>query len=124
MNRKELFKQLNSLCYEMNESYNINRGGCCFVAATIAEQFERFNIPFTVIQYDGHYHYAVRVSDRIINRDGCEYRIISSDKFISSEELYDEYYGCDWNDYYNRKWNLIVKTRIRALFNKYGNKRT
>lgn len=124
MNRKELFKQLNSLCYEMNESYNINREGCCFVAATIAEQFERFNIPFTVIQYKGHYHFAVRVSDRIINRDGCECSIISSNKFISSEELYDEYYGSNWNDYYNRRWNLIVKTRIRALFNKYGNKRT
>lgn len=124
MNRKELFKQLNSLCSEMNESYNINWGGCCFTAAVIAEQLERFNIPFTVIHYDYHWHIAIRVSDRIINRDGCEYRIISSDKFISSKELYDEYYGCDWNDYYNRKWNLIVKTRIRALFNKYGNKRT
>ena len=124
MNRKELFKQLNSLCYEMNESYNINNGGCCFVAATIAEQLEKFTIPFTVINYDYHWHVAIRVSDRIINRDGCEYKCITKDDTTSSKELYNEYYNSKWNDLYNRRWNLIVKTRIRALFNKYGNKRT
>jgi hypothetical protein len=123
MTRNQLFKQLNSLCNEMDTSYNINCGGCCFVAATIAEQLERFNIPFTLIHY-GKYscHYAIRVNDRIINRCDYSYKEIFEENITSSDEIYYIYENNYWNDMYNRKWNLIVKTRIKSLFNKYGNR--
>ena len=130
MNRKELFKQLNSLCEELNYKYNINRGGCCFVAAVIAEQLESYNIPFSVIHYDmWGCHYAIRVSDRIINRDDYKSNEISremtsEDYFLLSDELYDIYYSEDWNKSYSKKCNLIVKTKIKSLFKKYGNSRT
>ena len=52
MNRRQLFKQLNSLCKEMNKEFFINHGGCCYVAAVIAENLERCNIPHTIIHYD------------------------------------------------------------------------
>lgn len=45
MNRKKLFTKLNQLCLELDNKYNINCGGCCYVAACIAEQLESFNIP-------------------------------------------------------------------------------
>ena len=70
MNRRQLFKQLNSLCKEMDKEFFINQGGCCYVAAVIAENLEHCNIPHTIIHYNKYgCHYAVRVKDRIINRD-------------------------------------------------------
>ena len=49
MSRKELFKQINRLCEELNFKYNINCGGCCYVAAVLAEQLELHNIPFEIV---------------------------------------------------------------------------
>ena len=51
MNRKELFKQLNTLCNELDYKYWVNNGGCCYVAACLAEQLEIHNIPYTAVQY-------------------------------------------------------------------------
>ena len=120
MNKKELFKSLNSLCCEMNESYNINCGGCCFVAAVIAEQLEIADIPFLVAVTYHPTHYALKVNDRYINRD--DYRFCTEDlRSWDSDSLYDIYDEGDWNDYYSRRWNLIVRTRIKSIFRKYGN---
>ena len=125
MNRKQLFKNLNKLCLDLDCLYNINCGGCCFVAAVLAEQFENYNIPFTVIKYDiCGLHYAIRVQDRIINRCDFSYKEIVFDKILNSDKLYSHYYSKNyWNSLYNRKWNLIVKTKIKSLFKKYENRR-
>lgn len=67
MNKKKLFTKLNQLCLELDNKYNINCGGCCYVAACIAEQLESFNIPFEIVHYDiCGCHYAIKVSDRYI----------------------------------------------------------
>ena len=121
MTRKELYKSLENLCCEMRDSYSINSGGCCFVAAVIAEQLELKNIPFKIACCYHPTHYWIKVKDRHINRDGfCKEELNS----WNSEYLFNKYYSQEWNDYYSRRWNLIVKTRITALFNKYGNSRT
>lgn len=124
MSKKELFKRLNELCNEMDNSYYINSGGCCFVAACIAQNFENVNIPYEVIIYNEYrLHYAIRISDRYINRSDYKHNEISEVSDYNSEDLYDIYYNKEeWNHCYNKKWNLIVSTRIRALFNKYLNK--
>jgi hypothetical protein len=121
MNRKNLFKALNNLCEEMNCSYNINYGGCCFVAAVIAEQLELHNIPFKIAYTYDPTHYAIKVADRYINRDDFCFKEFYD---WSSDYLYNTYYTEDWNDYYSRRWNLIVKTRIKSVFRKYENRRT
>lgn len=124
MTRQELFKQLNLLCYNMSFEYNINKGGCCYVAAVIAEQLERFNISYKVsVAYDPC-HYAIKVADRYINRDGFDFKHDGEFYDWDSHKLYTEYKYGDWNERYNQKWNLIVRTRITALFNKYGYNRT
>lgn len=121
MNKKDLFKSLNSLCCEMNKSYNINSGGCCFVAAVIAEQLEKYNIPFKVAVAFSPTHYWIKVSGGYINRN--KYKVGCVENWNSSY-LYDIYYIKEWNNYYNRKYNLIVKTKIKSLFKKYENNRT
>lgn len=124
MNRKELFKNLNELCKDLDDKYNINCGGCCYVAAVLAEQFENYNISFTVIHYDKcGCHYAIRVCDRIINRCDYSFKEIVYDDFIPSNELYDTYYNEKWNRMYNKRDNKIVKSKIKSLFKKYENRR-
>ena len=123
MTRKSLFKNLNQLCKDLDYKYDINSGGCCFVAAVIAEQLENYNIPFKLIHYELYScHYAIRVNDRIINRCDCKYKEIIFDDYLSSDEIYNTYYDEDWNHTYNRRWNLIVKTKIKSLFKKYENR--
>ena len=121
MNKRELFKKLNSLCIEMNNSYNINSGGCCFVAAVISEQLEKYNISFKIAYTSHPTHYAIKVSDRYINRDGFKFDKLFGIYSWNSEFLYETYQKEDWNDYYSKRWNLIVKTKIESLFKKYGN---
>lgn len=125
MTRNELFTSLNKLCNEMDFQYNTSCGGCCFVTACLAKNLERNNIPFSIIILHSPCHYFVKVSDRYINR--CDFIIKEDYKdvfYYNSEYLFDKYYNEDWNPSYNRKWNLIVSTRIRALFRKYENSRT
>ena len=118
MNRKKLFTKLNQLCLELDNKYNINCGGCCYIAACIAEQLERFNIPFEIVHYDiCGCHYAIKVSDRYINRSDYEKKEIYEILDYSSEEMFDIYYHGDWNNTYERKYNSIVHRKIKNLFN-------
>ena len=118
MNRKKLFTKLNQLCLELDNKYNINSGGCCYVAACIAKQLESFNIPFEIVHYDiCGCHYAIKVSDRYINRSDYKKNEIYEILDYSSEEMFDIYYNGDWNDTYERKYNSIVHRKIKKLFN-------
>ena len=125
MTRNQLFTSLNELCNEMDFQYNTGCGGCCFVTACLAKNLERNNIPFKVIILHCPTHYFIQVSDRYINR--CDFTINKKHKEecnFNSEYLYWIYRTEDWNDCYSKRWNLIVSTRIRALFRKYENSRT
>ena len=118
MNRKKLFTKLNQLCLELDNKYNINCGGCCYIAACIAEQLERFDIPFEIVHYDiCGCHYAIKVSDRYINRSDYKKKEIYEILDYSSEEMFDIYYNGDWNNTYKRKYNSIVHRKIKNLFN-------
>lgn len=118
MNRKKLFTKLNQLCLELDNKYNINSGGCCYIAACIAEQLERFDIPFEIVHYDiCGCHYAIKVSDRYINRSDYKKEEIYEILDYSSEEMFDIYYNGDWNSAYERKYNSVVHRKIKKLFN-------
>lgn len=123
MNRKELFKQLNTLCNELDYKYCVNNGGCCYVAACLAEQLETHNIPYTAVQYGCRNHFAIKVSDRYINRSS--YRKSEIEEYYdSSKELLHCYKHHSWNEIYDKRYNGCVKKAIKAVFNKYGNNRT
>jgi len=127
MNRKHLFKKLNELCLDLEDKYSINCGGCCYVAACIAEQLEIYNIPFTIIHYDEcSCHYAIKVSDRYINRSDYKKKEITEELEESSWYLFDEYYANIgyWNNTYNKKYNSTVKRKIKSTFKKCENSRT
>ena len=125
MTKNNLFTSLNKLCNNLDNVYNINSGGCCYVAACLAEQLELHNIPFKVIYYNlWSCHYAIKVSDRYLNR--CDYRKkeITEIYNISSKELFDIYNKNNWNKSYNIDNNKIVKLYIVTMFKNYENSRT
>ena len=123
MNRKRLFKEINKLCVCLQDEYDINNGGCCYVAACIAEQLESHSIPFKVIHYNLRTcHYCIKVSDRYLNRDGYYKYEISEVLECSSEYLYNIYYETDWNFRYNTIYNSKVRKRIKELFDCENNR--
>ena len=124
MNKKELFKQVNKLCYNLDNKYNINCGGCCYVAACIAEQLELKGIPFKVIHYDLYgCHFAIKVSDRYLNRSDYKKKEIIEISNWTSKDLFRHYHKEDWNSIYEPKNNRTVKNSIKSIFSKYENRR-
>jgi hypothetical protein len=118
MNRKKLFTKLNQLCSELDYKYNINNGGCCYIAACIAEQLEKFNISFQVIHYDiCGCHYAIKVSDRYINRSDYRKKEIYEILNCSSRDIFYIYKHNRWNPTYNKMYNGVISKKIRKLFN-------
>lgn len=118
MNRKILFTKINKLCLELDEKYNINNGGCCYVAYCIAKQLELHNIPFKIVHYNLFgCHYAIKVSDRYLNRSDFKKEEIFKVMDCCADELLNIYYSENWNEAYNVKHNLIVRKLIRELFN-------
>ena len=52
LNIHSLCRSINRLCDFLNEEYNINYGGCCFIASLIAEHLDRLKISYNLIVYD------------------------------------------------------------------------
>lgn len=121
MTKRQLFKELNALCIKLDNIYNINNGGCCYVAYVLAKYLEEYKIPFTVREYDFPSHYVVEVSRGCLNRSGFNgyYESYNWDS-NSLLKMYREY---SWNTRYNVKHNSAVHLKIKAIFNKYGNSR-
>lgn len=122
MNRQLLFKEINKLCLELDSKYKINDGGCCFVAACLARQLEKYKIPFTLIHYnEWSCHYAIKVKDRYLNR--CDFRKneISAEIKCRASYISNIYYNKDWNPMYSIQNNLTVEKAIIAVFKKYEN---
>lgn len=118
MNRKTLFKEINKVCLYLDSKYDINNGGCCYVAACISKQLELYNIPFKVVHYDlWGCHYAIKVSDRYLNRCDYKKREITEILDYTSQDLFEIYYNGDWNETYDTKYNSIVKDLIQEVFN-------
>lgn len=125
MSKKELFKKVNELCIYLDSKYHINDGGCCYVAACLAEQLEKHNIPFSIVHYNiCGCHYAIKVSDRYLNR--CCFKKNEILEYLDwpSNKLFEYYNNEDWNETYLRKYNGCVKKYIKAVFDKYENCRT
>lgn len=121
MTRKQLFKELNTLCIKLDNEWNINRGGCCYVAYVLAKYLEECEIPFIVREYESPCHYVVEVSDRCLNRSGFDGYYIPYD--WNSNDLLNIYKKGSWNWVYKVKHNSAIHLKIKAIFNKYGHKR-
>ena len=125
INLHELYLKLNDLCIFLNCVYDINYGGCCYLAYLIAKSLEKTNFKFSVVVYRctcddfydldcGHYHYAIKLGDDIINGyEEDDYKIFDN---VSSTDLLDHYKECDWNDYYRTRKNALIKQVVNNFY--------
>lgn len=51
LNIHSLCKSINNLCDFLDTEYNINNGGCCFIASLLATHLDKLGIPYDLITY-------------------------------------------------------------------------
>lgn len=51
LNVHSLCKSINNLCDFLDTEYNINNGGCCFIASLLATHLDKLGIPYDLITY-------------------------------------------------------------------------
>ena len=144
---RKLVNDLNTLCDRLDKDYNINYGGCCFVAYILMKNFESIGVnPILVIESDCDeidggefldrvhdrntecnglgfntcYHYFVSIP-KIGYVNAGDYCRDSLNKFrgLSSKDVQWIYKTGDWNSCYETKNNAMVGRRIKQVFRKY-----
>lgn len=140
---KKLFNKLNSVCSILNNDFEINCGGCCYVAACIAKELDTLKIPYSLAIFPdrdicctNNYireniisrnnnciglgdnvmsHYAIKLSHiGVINRSGFEdYLLIRN---IHSKDIFFIYKSGSWNITYNDSNNTKVSEEIAKVF--------
>ena len=118
---------LDSISRFLDRSFNINVGGCCFVASIIAGLLEEDGIPFDVVVYYDEYfdtfddidcsqkHYAIKVNNIIINNDDRkdDYMVFNN---VTCNDLMEHYIECGWNTWYNSEYNEYVANILTEFY--------
>lgn len=136
-------KNLNKLCCDLDalfrfldEVYDINSGGCCYVASVLANLLEEDGIDYSVIVYDCDYddfydipcsclHYAIRVTnangyyDTINGYDEEECDTYCEFDNVSATDLLDHYNECGWNSVYKTFRNKYIKGVITKFYKNF-----
>lgn len=147
-NLENLVEDLNVLCDRLDQDYNINFGGCCFVAYLIMKHFEKIGLhPTLIIESDCENIDQDDFLDCVHTRSGncqglkdqtCYHYFIyipEINKYINSGEIFEDYLyefqglsakdvhwiykTGDWNNNYNKKSNPMVGREIVQVFRKY-----
>lgn len=136
---QQLITDLNDLCERLNENYTVNSGGCCYLAACIAENLSKLNIKYKICIYDADEEYprALTYRYRIKNNllDTVNHIYLRVDKYyinkrlfrktievsyINSDQILNYYYNniSSWNHLYDKHNNKIIKNMVNECFSK------
>lgn len=145
---KHLVNDLNLLCDRLDRDYNINFGGCCFVAYLMMKHFERIGVHPTLViendceEIDGDefldcvanrtrdcqgigsqtcYHYFVlipEVGEYVNAGEPCDESLYKF-KGLTAKDVHWLYRTGSWNHEYDRKNSPMVGRRIAQVFRKY-----
>ena len=145
---ENLVKDLNILCDRLDQDYNINFGGCCFVAYLMMKHFEKIGLhPTLIIESDCDDIDGDNFLDCVRTRSGncqglknqtCYHYFVyipEVDEYVNSGEFYEEYLykfrglsakdvhwiyrTGDWNNNYDRRNSPMVGRKIAQVFRKY-----
>lgn len=127
-NLEILCRKLNYLFDFLDKVYDINAGGCCYVASILTKLLEQDNIKYAILIYDceyddfydidcSQYHYAIRIKSHIIN--GFNNENYSEFYNVSSYDLKQHYKECSWNDMYETTRNKYIKNLIIKFYNNF-----
>ena len=142
--RLRLAKSLDALCTKLDRVYNINSGGCCYLAFLIARNLDQLEVKYELVVYSPDKKDSIKMEEELKNRtlqSGDEsvimcdhyclyiynYGIINRDnrhggyivKNVSSNSIGWIYKLGGWNPYYKKSNNSIVKDIVNDFFKKY-----
>lgn len=125
-----LVERLNKLCTFLDVEYDINAGGCCYIAYCLATLLSKDKFKFKVIIYEdyeledrfskiseSHYHYAISIGDYTINPADAEGRFFRNIYYnVKASEILDHYKNCSWNNCYNSAKNKFIFRTIQVFY--------
>lgn len=142
LNVHKLVKNLNNLCNYLSDIYNINCGGCCYVAYEIAKHLDRFNLSYELHILNDYPISKRKINEKIDlisgNNTCCHYYlVVHGGGAINRGDFDTEYYTyvvpninhrnlnwiyrvSKWNSTYKRKNNKLIKKVISLYFKQYG----
>lgn len=135
-----LIKKIDKLCQELDNDYDINQGGCCFITYCIAKVLENYDIPYKIIIFDVYdeiedyfdleeceepvYHYTIFIPfyDFIINLGECDRCNFYYNTFESDSQKILNYYNYhnnqgNWNTTYDTLNNKYILGKFKQLLN-------
>lgn len=138
---QQLITDLNDLCKKLDDKYIVNSGGCCYLAACIAENLNKLEIKYKVCIYDRYMEYPraltyrykiknnmlgtvshiyLKIGKNYINKGIGKFKKTKAVAYINSDELYTYYYNniAGWNRTYSIHNNKIIKHIIDEYFSK------
>lgn len=115
---KRVIYHINNLCHYLDNKYDINRGGCCYVASLIAQKLSELEIEYTVLfdgepEGDGCFHVWVKAEGIEINPTGNAE--VTLEKDLSPEEILSIYNSNSWCSLYD----IDLNVKIKKLFNRF-----
>lgn len=146
INRHNLKHSLDCLCKCLDDIYDINSGGCCYIAYLIALHLDKLRIKYKLIIYDDkrldeHYvneeilnrslpnsvtgkqtclHYCIFIpGGGIINKGDSSGLRKYTVKDITNKNIKWLYKNGHWNPTYNCSNNKRIKGIINLFFSKY-----
>ena len=96
MNIKDLINELNKFLKRLDNVYNINSGGCFYVAYLIARELDDLGINYTVVDWHedsrlneySMYHRSLKVDGRYVNQPLINYGNYTDDlEYLSPYKL-------------------------------------
>lgn len=139
-----MITELNNLLKELDNKYNINSGGCCLIAYYIAKNLEKLNISYKfIIGSDSCFtdrkaikkelitkkrnnngctgedtcsHYYLKIKNKAINYMKCRYNYCFT---ADSKIIFWVYENGNWNDTFNIKCILTIRSKINKFFKNY-----
>jgi len=150
LNVHKLVDNLNLLCENLVSSYNINKGGCCFIAYLIARHLDRLKLSYQLIVYSDEKKNILGISHEVFSMvknfkeedssvtgyNTCYHYAIylEGGGIINPEECNHTYYigGLSsknikwvykighWNSEYNIHFNRNIQKIVNSFFSKYS----
>lgn len=126
-------ERLNKLCEFLDETYDINAGGCCFITYCLARLLKRDKFKFKVVIYDDrriqeksfeeldttHWHYGILLGDYPIN-DGCcandSSLIQTTFSKVNISDILEHYKEHNWNHCYNSEKNSFISKTLKVFY--------
>ena len=142
LNVHKLVNNLNELCDDLRNEYDINCGGCCYVAYEIAKHLDRFHISYELRVLNDypisqkelakglepisgcntccHYYLMVHGGGSVNKGSFCSWYHDYVIAGINHRNLNRLYRTGSWNSVYKRKNNKLIKKIISLHFRQYG----